>query len=69
MSAGRPWGRSSKSRPGMSTSEDARRYGFRGPTLWDPPEPSAGAKRLRAEAYVQRQVEALRRLVFPIHHL
>ncbi len=23
MSAGRPWGRSSKSRPGMSTSEDA----------------------------------------------
>ncbi|OLD76766.1 MAG: hypothetical protein AUG87_07260 [Candidatus Rokubacteria bacterium 13_1_20CM_4_70_14] len=34
-----------------------------------PPEPPAGAKRLRAEAYVQRQVEALRRLVFPIHHL
>ena len=52
-----------------SFAEDARRYRFRGPTLWDPPEPPAGAKRLRAEAYVQRQVEALRRLVFPIHRL
>src|SRR3989475_6920907 len=49
-----------------SFAEDARRYRFRGPTLWDPPEPPAGAKRLRAEAYVQRQVEAARRRLVPL---
>jgi len=53
----------------VSFAEDARRYGFRAPTLWDPPERPAGAKHLRAQAYVQRQIEAIRRLIFPIHHL
>src|SRR2546426_2619610 len=52
-----------------SFAEDARRYRFRGPTLWDPPEPPAGAKRLRAEAYVQRQGEAVRPPLLPLPHL
>jgi acetoin utilization protein AcuC len=52
-----------------SFAEDARRYRFRVGTLWDPPEPLTGAKRLRAEAYVQRQLGAIRRIIFPVHHL
>src|SRR5213594_1796010 len=52
-----------------SFAEDARRYGFRMRTVWDPPEPPEDVKRRRAEAYVQRQIEAIRRIIFPIHRL
>jgi acetoin utilization protein AcuC len=52
-----------------SFAEDARRYGFRAGTVWDPPEPLVEGKRLRAEAYAKRQVEAIRRIIFPIHRL
>ncbi len=52
-----------------SFAEDARRYGFRMRTVWDPPEPPEDVKRRRAEAYVQQQIEAIRRIIFPIHRL
>ena len=52
-----------------SFAEDARRYGFRAGTVWDPPEPLVESKRLRAVAYAKRQIEAIRRIIFPIHHL
>ena len=48
---------------------DARRSEFRVPTLWDPPEPLPEHKRLRAQEYVDRQVDAIRRLIFPVHGL
>src|SRR5213078_469558 len=52
-----------------SFAEDARRYGFRAGTVWDPPEPLVESKRVRAEAYAHRQIEAIRRIIFPIHRL
>ena len=52
-----------------SFAEDARRYGFRAGTVWDPPEPLVESKRLRAAAYAKRQIEAIRRIIFPIHRL
>ncbi|MBI2159076.1 MAG: acetoin utilization protein AcuC [Candidatus Rokubacteria bacterium] len=52
-----------------SFAEEARRYQFEARTLWDPPEPLPEHRRLRAEEYVQRQVAAIRRLIFPIHRL
>src|SRR5213594_1728226 len=52
-----------------SFAEDARRYGFRMRTVWDPPEPPEDVKRRRAEAYVRQQIEAIRRIIFPIHRL
>src|SRR5256712_12358864 len=50
-------------------AQDARRYGFRMRTVWDPTEPPEDVKRRRAEAYVQQQIEAIRRIIFPIHRL
>ncbi len=52
-----------------SFAEDARRYKFRVPTLWDPLEPLPEHKRLRAQEYAARQVEAIRRVIFPVHRL
>ena len=52
-----------------SFAEEARRYQFEVRTLWDPPEPLPEHRRFRAEEYVQRQVDAIRRLIFPIHRL
>jgi len=52
-----------------SFEDEARRYGFRGRTLWDEPQPTPQHRRLRAEEYAQRQVASLRRLVFPTHGL
>ena len=49
--------------------EDARRFEFEAKTLWDPPEPLPEPRRLRAQEYAQRQVDAIRRTIFPIHRL
>jgi acetoin utilization protein AcuC len=48
---------------------DARRFGFTVGTLWDPPAPQPEHRRLRARDYATRQVEALRRIIFPVHRL
>lgn len=49
--------------------EDARRFKFAVRTLWDPPEPLPEPRRRRAQEYAERQVEAIRRTIFPIHGL
>jgi acetoin utilization protein AcuC len=38
-------------------------------TLWDPPEEIPEQHRARAREYADRQVEAIRRLIFPVHGL
>jgi hypothetical protein len=52
-----------------SFAADTRRYGFQANTLWDPEEPQPDHRRVRAQEYVQRQVDAVRRTIFPIHGL
>lgn len=49
--------------------EYARWYRFQARTLSDPPMGLDGERRRRVEEYVERQIEALRRLVFPVHGL
>jgi acetoin utilization protein AcuC len=50
-------------------AEDARHYRFRSQAFWDPPSDVPEESRARARLYVERQVDALRRLVFPVHGL
>jgi len=53
----------------VSFAADARRYEFMTDTLWDPAEPLPDHQRARAQEYVQRQIEAIRRTIFPIHRI
>jgi acetoin utilization protein AcuC len=48
---------------------DVRRYDFASPTLWDPEFATPPEMSRRAQAFVTRQLETLRRLVFPVHGL
>jgi acetoin utilization protein AcuC len=48
---------------------DARRYEFRSESLWDPAESLPDQRRQRAQDYVDRQIEAIRRSIFPLHRL
>jgi acetoin utilization protein AcuC len=50
-------------------AEDVRRYSFRTPTLWDPPFEVSPDVRNATREYVQRQVDAIRRTIFPRHGL
>ncbi len=52
-----------------SFGPDLERYAFAAPTLWDPPDPLPEPKRRRAEEVAARQVEAIRRIIFPVHRL
>jgi acetoin utilization protein AcuC len=52
-----------------SFAGDLRRYHFATDTLWDPPEPLPDHHRVRAQDYAQRQIDTIRRLIFPLHHL
>jgi acetoin utilization protein AcuC len=52
-----------------SFAEDARRYEFRSDSLWDPAERLPEHRHLRAQEYVARQIEAIRRIIFPLHGL
>ncbi len=52
-----------------SFAADARRYEFVSDSLWDPAEPLPDHRHLRAQEYVARQIEAIRRTIFPVHHL
>jgi len=47
----------------------ARRLRLRMASLWDPPALVDDARRERAQEYVDRQVDAVQRLIFPIHGL
>ncbi|HYS15725.1 MAG TPA: acetoin utilization protein AcuC, partial [Candidatus Binatia bacterium] len=53
----------------VSFAADTRRYGFLTDSLWDPAEPLPDHRRLRAQEYAQRQVDAVRRTIFPVHSL
>jgi len=52
-----------------SFAADARRYEFVSDSLWDTAEPLPDHRHLRAQEYVARQIEAIRRTIFPVHHL
>lgn len=49
--------------------DHARWYRVRLSEFWDPPARLDEERRRRAEAYAQRQVEAIHRLIFPLHGL
>jgi len=52
-----------------SFGEDMRRFGFRSSSLWDPPIELSAETRRRAQEFAGRQVEGIRRSIFPIHSL
>jgi acetoin utilization protein AcuC len=52
-----------------SFAADARRYEFRSDSLWDPPERLPDHRYQRAQEYVTRQIDAIRRIIFPRHRL
>jgi len=49
--------------------DQASWFRFRSLSLWDPPAPPDKERCLHAREYVERQVDAIRRLIFPIHGL
>ena len=49
--------------------DQASWFRFRSRSLWDPPAPPDKERCLHAREYVERQVDAIRRLIFPIHDL
>jgi acetoin utilization protein AcuC len=48
---------------------DRQRYDFRAPTLWDPSIETPEEVRRGTRAFAERQVDAIRRLIFPVHGL
>ncbi|MBI2154565.1 MAG: acetoin utilization protein AcuC, partial [Candidatus Rokubacteria bacterium] len=46
---------------------DMRSFEFRSPSLWDPPPEVPAVTRRRAQEFARRQVEAIRRSIFPVH--
>ena len=50
-------------------SSEAQRFRFRSLQLWDPPVELPPTIRQAAREFADRQVEMLRRTVFPIHRL
>ncbi len=49
--------------------EYAQWYRFRATSLWDPPAEVDADRRGRAREYAERQVDAIRRAIFPVHKL
>ena len=52
-----------------SFAADMKRYEFLTDSLWDPPEPLPEHRLVRAQEFAQRQVDAIRRTIFPLHRL
>ena len=52
-----------------SFAADVRRYEFATDSMWDPPDPLPEHRQVRAREYAQRQVDAIRRTIFPLHKL
>ena len=50
-------------------ADDIRRYSFRTSNLWDPPFEIADDMRRLTREYADRQVEAIRRTIFPLHNI
>ena len=49
--------------------EDVQRFDFRSSSLWDPPIELSAETRRRAREFAGRQVEVIRRSIFPVHGL
>jgi acetoin utilization protein AcuC len=49
--------------------EQAAWFRFRSRSLWDPPAPPDRERCLHAREYAERQIDAIRRSIFPIHGL
>jgi acetoin utilization protein AcuC len=49
--------------------EDARRFGAQATSLHDPPHVLDDARRRIVQEYADRQVDAIQRLIFPLHRL
>jgi hypothetical protein len=49
--------------------EHARWLPVRAASLWDPPAPLDDDRRQGAQEYVDRQLDAVQRLIFPFHRL
>ena len=49
--------------------EQAHRFRFRSRSLWDAPTPTDAERGACAREYANRQVDKVRRLIFPIHDL
>ena len=52
-----------------SFTDDMRSFDFRSPSLWDPPSEIPATIRGRAQEFAGRQVDAIRRSIFPVHGL
>ena len=52
-----------------SFADDMRSFDFRSPSLWDPPSELPATIRGRAQEFAGRQVDAIRRSIFPVHGL
>ena len=52
-----------------SFADDMRSFDFRSPSLWDPPSEIPATIRGRAQEFARRQVDAVRRSIFPVHGL
>src|SRR5467141_1994564 len=52
-----------------SFAADVRRYHFPTDSMWDPPDPLPEHRHVRAQEYAERQVDAIRRTIFPLHKL
>jgi hypothetical protein len=48
---------------------ELERFGFRDGSLWDPPAELPPEIRRSTREYCRRQVEAIRRTIFPLHGL
>ncbi len=51
------------------STPDGAGSGFRPGPLWDPAGPLPDHRRVRAKEYAQRQVDAVRRTIFPVPKL
>ncbi|MEK7709314.1 MAG: acetoin utilization protein AcuC [candidate division NC10 bacterium] len=52
-----------------SFADDMRSFDFRSPSLWDPPSEIPAVIRGRTQEFARRQVDAVRRSIFPVHGL
>jgi len=52
-----------------SFADDMRSFDFRSPSLWDPPSEIPAVVRGRTQEFARRQVDAVRRSIFPVHGL
>jgi len=53
----------------VAFDRDRQRYEFRARTLWDPPVETPPETRRRTRAFAERQIDAIRTLIFPVHGL